>query len=793
MRIERIRGVNLLGLDNIDWTLPEGAVAIFVKCEGSQAIHNLLFEFFYANISDSLPMSENHQGLIEMWMSGDSSSYHISHSFIENDASTDNIPTWFIEDENGEVSLPNAMRLGEYLFGISVQAFQQGGIVIWPNLNEEGEFSRRVRNLRHGGDEKFSLAKVRASITGAQKKVNEQAGSMLLVKSEYDALRRDWEIAHRQQEEKRSLMIELKNLQEREKIINDGIAAAAKLEERLAILAQNSDYRELRRLQGEVTRLEELCCESETKLMKLTQDSQVDWSMIESLREECMEWAKVEEQAEKIRKRVDKRTAKINGLETYLASSGYQELDEGAEQRLNRAEQDRMSAQKELEELIDIKQDIENMQEKLSDERAQLEDFAIMTNVTKVEEIRYAKKEQHLQHWRNSKIAGFVDRVGHNLGVSGIEDRLSLRLKQDYQSYQVSNYKEFKIKLNNYRKQQQRVEHVQNELAKLQEIARREKKLQRIVISCTEILNHAFNAVNTENLAEWQNGWRNFRQKKQQWTIELETLHLELDELTIQENLAAAYAEQLRNKIGDWGIFTTNRDQVLAEVLKVARQMRIQEEANRELAIYTQRFEDALGNRNIEQLAKILEPLAELEREISVSDEERQAGLANINTEKLENQQQQAALEQRLRGSQNHTPLSVLEKKIEKAKQQWLAYEDLNNALQDVQASLEVSWHEWQTKCGKELEREAEWIYGKIFSFSAQGIYFAYRMAVAQLALGTSEVPLFFIVEEKTEDENYWKDILKYLQLLADSRQVILITSDLDLWQRVKKSNWQII
>lgn len=793
MRIERIRGVNLTGIGNIDWTLSENPVAIFSEGGNSQRIVNDLLEIFYANGNNSLPMFDNRQGLIEVWMSGDHSRYRIGQSFLKKDAETEDFPTLLIEDEyENSVSLPNRMKLGEYLFGLNFGAFLQSGIVTWPNLNKTGSYFRRVHNLRHGGDENFSLAKIRASIIGAQKRVNEQAGNMLQVKNRYDALRRDWESAFRQQEEKRLLMIELKNLDEREKSVNERISTAAKLQERFAVLSQNLDYRELRKLQAEVIRLADLCRESESKLMELTQNSQVDWDMIERLREECLEWAKVEDKTKNIGEKIKKRTDLINELEIDLESSGYQDLDEDAIQHLYQAEKDRLFAQRKLEGLVIVKKNLKNIQKEIADGQARLEKFDTLVDVTEVDEIKLAKKERDLNHWRNSKIAGFLDQVGRYFGVRSIEDRLSFRLKQSFRLYQVSNYKEFKIKLKNFQEQQQQVKQMQDKLAKMEEIINQEEPLQRIVRSCTEILNQAFTLTKTTDLAGWQNGWRNFQQKKQQRNKEFESLHLELDELTLQENLMEIQAEQLREKIETWGTSAVNRDQILAEIMKVARQLRIQGEVKRELAIFTQKLDDALGHRQIEPLAKMLEPLAELEREGHVSAEDRKAKLADINKEKLEIHQQKLALEKRLRGIQKLPSLSVLEEEIEKVKQQWLAFEDLNKALQAAQTLLEVSWDEWQTKYGNELEREAEWIFSKISSSSELGTYFAYRMAVAQLASRNKiEIPLFFIVESKTADQNLWQDILEYLYILSASKQVILFTSDINLWQEVSTTNWQ--
>lgn len=786
MRIERIKGTNLTDLGQIDWILPQGLAAFFLEYSNSQTIIKFLLQFFYADRENSLSIFDSHKGLLETWLAGDHSRWRIWQSGREKNARAEG-STWLLEDEQGKsVALPKATRLGEYLFTLTSEAFLQAGIVALP----EDKFFKRIRNIRQGGDEKFSLARARASLTGAQKKMNEQAETMVKVKNEYDALRRDWETAYRQQDEKRLLVIKLKNLQEREKIVNDQLAAEAKLQERLAVFTQNPDYRELRQLQGEVTRLEELRRQAELNLLKLTQDSQVDWDMIESLREECMEWAKVEEQAQNIRERVKKRTNNLSQLKIELESSGYQDMGEDPEQRLYRAEEDRLSAHRELQELAELIAEVKEIKEKLVYEQAQLKKFDLFSSLTGTEVIKFAKKEKHLQHWKNSRIAGFFDRVGQSIGVGNIEDKLALRLNLEYQAYQVENYAEFKTKLQRSRKQQQRVADLQKELAKLQEITGREERLQRILITRTELLNRVFTATKTTNLAGWQNGWQKFCQKKKQQNLELERLQLDLDELKLKENSLAVCVEQLREKTGNWGAFAAQRDQVLTEVFKVARQLRIKEEAERELAEYSQRLEKALGKRQLEQLIKILEPLAELERESNLSDEERQVRHTNINNEKLEIHRQRIALNKRLQSIQKFSSLSQLEKKIAQVKDQWLTYENLNKALQEAQTLLEASWREWQVKYSEELEREAEWVLSKISSCSLQATYFAYRMAVAQLALGNNtDMPLFFIVEQVPEDQNLWQDILEYLNLLSDSRQVVLLTPNLNLWQRVSAVN----
>jgi len=80
------------------------------------------------------------------------------------------------------------------------------------------------------------------------------------------------------------------------------------------MLCQNPDYRKLRHLQGELTRLEDRCLELESNLTVLTSESQVNWTVIEGLREECMEWAYLQEQVGHLASKVQMKEQKIKEL-----------------------------------------------------------------------------------------------------------------------------------------------------------------------------------------------------------------------------------------------------------------------------------------------------------------------------------------------------------------------------------------------------------------------------------------------------------------------------------------------
>lgn len=810
MRIERIITHNLTGLGDVDLTFPLGPVLLFSEDRTRQRmLGSLLLELFYDIKNPLVSKVQARKGSVEVWMTGENNRLHICRHSIMKEDGLERSSALVIEDETGQqVSLPERTTLGEYLFRVKQRAFLQGGIVEWPENDETVNLSRCVCNMRQGGDAGLSLSKVRASIAGAQKRVKEQTESMVQVKAEYDSLRREWEEAHRQQEKKRLLLIDIKNLQETEKILAERITYAAKTQERLTVLRQNPDYRELRQLQGELTRLEEQYKESVSNLTELTREAQVDWAVIEGLREECMEWAYLQEQVSRIAADVQMRVHIIRETHNFLQTSGYQGLSENEVQRLRLAEEERYKAQEELEReqsnLTVVKSNFEELSMICMEEIAKLQSLSVMAGVTDALEIKMAQRERHLAQWKSSKIGSFLDRVlQEQLGVKSIGERFSLRFAKYYQNYHASNYREFTNGLKEFRDQRKLVERLQLELERLNEKVRWEEKLHRIVNSRTMILNQAFSKAKVADFPAWLSGWEDHQRKKHQLELWHGELQLKREQQKIEENKLAASAEQLREKLGNWGTLATDRDEVLAAVLKVARQLRAKDEAEREVTLFTEKFSNLLGDRNMEYLAKILEPLADLERENHLFNDEKMVEIAAWQKEQVEIRQQLEIAEQSLQYILKFPPLSVLEKKIETVKRQWMAYEDLHSALDNAQALLENSWQEWKTKYDKQLKEEKEWIFSQISSSPAKGTiekavtegkrdYFAYRMAIAQLALrDNTEVPLLFSVGEMCGGQSFWEEVLRYLRKLSHSRQVVLRTSDAEQWQKVAASSWQ--
>ena len=800
MRIERIRGKNLTGLGDVDLTFSTGPVLLFIKDRSHQTmLRDLLLELLYDLKQPS--KAQTRKSLVELWVAGETTRFHIKQ-FNPRDDQRERCATRFVEDQTGQkVSWPETMTLGESLFQVKPQAFLQGVIVDWPKSNENTNFSQRVRNIWLGGDEGLSLTKVRACIAVAQKRVKEQTESMVKVKAEYDALRCEWEEAHRQREKDRLLQIEIKNLQEKEKILAEKITEAVKIQERLAVLRQNPDYRELRQLHGEVSRLEERYRQTESDLTALTRESPVDWGMIEALREECLEWACLQEQVDRIAASDQMRKQLINVTQNFLQTSGYKGLPDNEERRLRRVVEERDSVQKKLDQEVDnltiVKAKLENLQDRYTEETMKLQNLAVMAGVTDATEIKLAQKERHLAQWQMSKLGSFLDRtLQEQFGTKGITERLSSSLATNYKNYHASNYKEFKSLLKEFRNQRELVDQLEIELEQLQDKVRGEEKERKQVDSLNKVLEQAYGSAKVTDFSAWLNGWEEYHRKKGQLVLWHDELQIEREKRQRVETKMAASAEQLRDKLGNWGTSTTDRDEVLAVVFKVARLLRAKDEAAKEVAQFSQKYKNLLGDRNMEHLARILEPLADLERETHLLQDEKMEELTAWRNEKAEIRQQLEAAVQNLNKSQKFQSLSVLEKKVETVKRQWMAYEGLHSALDDANTLLEDSWQEWKAKYEKALKVEKQRICSKLSSPENKGAsdYFAYRMAIVQLAFSDNiEVPLLFLGGEMNEGQGqgFWEEVLGYLSTLALNRQVIFVTSDAELWQIIAANNWQ--
>jgi len=72
--------------------------------------------------------------------------------------------------------------------------------------------------------------------------------------------------------------------------------------------------------------------------------------------------------------------------------------------------------------------------------------------------------------------------------------------------------------------------------------------------------------------------------------------------------------------------------------------------------------------------------------------------------------------------------------------------------------------------------------------------YFAHRMAIAHLSLGSyTDASLFFSVGDIDGREMFWVDVLEYFRKLSLTRQVIVITPNPKLGETITGGRWPFL
>ncbi|MDQ7093416.1 hypothetical protein REC12_07425 [Desulfosporosinus sp. PR] len=805
MKIERIKISRIKELEDVDWIFPAGPAFLWhEKNEQQRILGRLLLELFYQK-RPHLLRAEGRPGLLEAWVAGENTRFYIQKSVIPQGKECGQASTLVTELITGQtISPPESISWGEYIFGVNLQSFSQGVVVDWPKNSTKGQLRRRIENLRQGGDEEVSLADVQASLAGAEKKVSEQMGRITLLQAEYAALRRDWEAARRRQDEERLLQIEIKKLLEQEAVLSEKIESAILLQERLALLSQNPDYRQLRQLETEIIQLEEQLQKAESTLTILTSNPEIDWSLLEVLREECLEWANLQEEADRLVKIIQMRSEEIVQLQGSLETCGYREFFPKDVQRLRRAVEEKDAAEKELGNLADTKAELESFLVQSAQETARLQEFKDLADLTEADKARIRQWERQLEKWQGSKLASSFDRVLRaHFQRTSFGEKLASRLARYYERYQVSGFEELISRQQSFLDLQVRVEKIDARIEELRKKLARETSLQNIVYSRTKLLDQAFLTARVNDFPAWLSGWKDYQIKKRQLSSRKEELQFLFGESAQKENNLLSVTERLREKLSAWETTAASRDEVLAAVFKVAAQLRIKEEAEKKIAELSGKFEDLLGPRDMKALAGKLEPLAELEHEARVPENERLKILTAWQKEQAEIRKLRGEAEKRLPTHQNYPSLSVLEEKIESVKREWQTYESLRQAISSTQGLLEASWQEWQGKYGNLLNYEMNRLVKGIFSLPDQerqyrddqdpisSDYFAYRMAMAELTLGSCpDLPLLFSIGEIKESEGFWDKVMEFLTKLSLERQVIFSTTDFKLGEKFRQLGW---
>jgi exonuclease SbcC len=353
----------------------------------------------------------------------------------------------------------------------------------------------------------------------------------------------------------------------------------------------------------------------------------------------------------------------------------------------------------------------------------------------------------------------------------------------------VADYAEFKRRQQEYQNRLNAAANLKSQLDNLRKQARRGKELRRLIHAREKMLEHAFERVQASDYTAWMTGWETYHQNKRRQVELQQELQFHHEQLRSQEEKVQLSADQLREKLQNWGSSVSNVDEVLGIIMMVARRLRTKEEAEKEFNSLKLSYLTQLGQRNMDQLSKELEPIEDLESEEVLPDEKRKEGMQACQKELAAVESELKTAERSLQHTRLTTSITDLEIKLETARQKWQAHEDLRRALDDTENLLETSWQKWLTDYGNMLEAEARLINGRTFAAAdsedrngrddMKRQYFAYRMVLLLQALGDRpDAPIVFSVDVMKESQTFWKDILTYFLKLSRVRPVVFVTAD---------------
>jgi DNA repair protein SbcC/Rad50 len=803
MRIERIKVYQIRGLEDIDLIIPSGP-KFLLRLEGSQQaiLVKLLLELLYSPIATESSNQFVCKGFLEVWVNKDGHRYYIHRDFVLQ--GNDYIPSLIKVSEETtrqQIIIPDSMTIGDYIFGINQKSFLQSIFINWPETNELEHLKQRIDNLRQSGDEELSPIKALASLLGAQMKVNEQGERMSLVKAEYNALRKEWTDSCHWQDEERLLQIEITKLRENEAIISEKIERSVLIQERLTLLNRNQDYRKLRKLHTEILNLNDHIHASESNLQDLSKVSPLDWPQINTVREDCIEWARLQKKVDRLVKIEQKLTDHIARLQDTIKISGFEGSNDENE-RLQRILEDKSTAEEELAKLTTINTDFARITQLYSQELTNLQKFGDMENLTKEDALKITRWEKRLRNWKGLKIGHSLDNILQNYlkGIS-VEEKLSSRLQHYYQRFHVPDFEGYSTKVSEFHSQKENIENIQRQIDELKTHLERAKILQERVNAYDTLLKQAFISAKVEDFPAWLKCWEDSQRKKTNLSIMKGKQKMLKERLKTEEQKLHGYIVQLQEKLANWNIVTTEREEVLAALFKVATELQLKDQLQEQLAGYSQQFKALLGTRGFETLSHKLEPLAELDQEARISNDDRTTHLNHWDREREEIRRMRMDAEQRLKASPKYPSLAILEEKIDSLKHELISYEELQRAINDTRALLETAIKDWQTKFGNLLSYEMKRVLKKFVSDGNQEIintdkynikceYFSYRMAIAQLLIGINrDIPLFFSVSSMDSEERLWIAVINYLTELS-TRQIILITSNFKIGEKLKSEGW---
>ncbi|UWG95406.1 hypothetical protein LPY66_10730 [Dehalobacter sp. DCM] len=665
----------------------------------------------------------------------------------------------------------------------------------WPESSRH-DLYRRVMNLQHVGSEELSPAKMWDSLKRAAERVEEQAEGMAQVKKEYDALRSEWEADAERLEHQRALQIKIKRLQVEKDDLSCKIAGMEKIHERLQILKDNPDYPDLRKLKDKMTRLEQTRQESEEILAAYSQDPDIDWDMVDKLREETYAWAELKTADHSLLMEIIELEQDIDALADDINHSRYAGLPVTEGESLNKAEAELSELQAALaterEASAQRSAALNTLEKQLDEEREKLRRYTMMVK-TSAKDGRERSAREGQQTFGKALLA----KLGLKYGQDRSEKKGASRLKAIFQRNSMKDNAGFSRLEKEYQDQVHIVKAMQAQWNAWINESEKEKKLISQIEACSQRLRLAYASVNASGHDEWQRGWEEYQQQQKQ----LAERHAQLEAKITQQEQAQikinASAEQIREKLKGW-TSEDAVDELLAIIQNIALNLRLKEVTAEQYAEIKNTLKEKLNKRDMNRLSAALEPFDDVQREGRLSVKERNAMLIKTKQQldDVSKQMQLAAAD--LKKSRSISKDPELDQKLDAVKQQWLAFYNLQQALSDTKELLENCLDKWQFDYGIALKIKAKQIVSQTFALplsdrkelimaDAAKYYFAYRQALLELASEDDrDCPIFFFTGQMNETTEFWDGILRYYQGLSLERPVFFGTTNSTLWQYIK-------
>lgn len=407
-----------------------------------------------------------------------------------------------------------------------------------------------------------------------------------------------------------------------------------------------------------------------------------------------------------------------------------------------------------------------------------------------------------------------------------METEISTYLENIYREFRVDGYHDLTFKLRAHADQQSRIGELEANIQALRRelLLTEEERISGVLEEETQFINKILRICHCSGLGEWQSGlahYKKIKQKLHALATEQEDLNTQLMDISEARQSVEGVIKEKLDLIGLPGVELEQANEIYHKLtVKWMEKVRLEQE----IEVLTEQFQTLLQERDMALLAQKLQPIAALEREQGIHDEDGYKNLIRGWQEKL------ALTAQAITATENLSKtipvpartLMQIEEEIEKNEEKIQYYERVRRSLKLAQEVMQESYRELQQRLGMKLHNEAAAILEEIIperKINGKGTLASEeRLLISQapweqayfaLKLGVSTIwqqqngPGPLIMEEPFWDyDNVSLDLaLEFMQKYStrkndrtdngeesndQTRQIILLTVQERIWQRLR-------